>query len=78
CSLSDDHCFWYRIFNGDRDRNGRPGRFVAVVALLNSREIKVCGWNTFLTSPLMRLFAEDATSIPLPTPSSFEIDWNEP
>jgi hypothetical protein len=78
CSLSDDRCFWYRIFNGGHDRAGRPGRYVAIIALLNAREINGCGWNEFLTSPLMQAFAEDALVIPLPTPSSFEIDWNEP
>jgi len=76
-SLDGDRCFWYRFFNGDRDRNGRPGRFVVVVALLNSRDINRCGWNTFLTSPLMQTFAEHSASIPILSPMSLEIEWDE-
>jgi hypothetical protein len=71
--LGDDIVGVYRYFDGGRDLHGRPGRFVILATLLDSRDVRGRDLSVIFRSETARWAAQRAPmTCPLPAPPSLE------
>jgi hypothetical protein len=73
--LADDGCCWYRLYDGGRDRSGRPGRRVCLCAITPRQEQAGLDCSGILDSPVFQSFVAQAHVQPLPQPADLALPW---
>jgi hypothetical protein len=74
-ALDEVWCAWFRFFNGGRDLQGRPGRFVILCAFVRREDM--VGWDCsgILESEQFQNMARSIPPCPVPKPDALEIDF---
>jgi hypothetical protein len=65
----------YRYYNGGRDKQERPGRYILLTAWIMSGDAQQIDLLPIFSNETFRHVAENATKIPIPSPFSLKSAW---